>query len=369
MMKRTFGEHLLQFALSVDIVDPATAEGVLRRVEDYAKGFGVGFLEFLVLSDVDGQPGLKTHWAWGGADCAVSIRGADGKPIGHSGYAFIEKKPLWIVDVTKKPFSAKSQFQDLWSQSVSSEIPAYLRCNDHKIKTSILIPVRDNNQTYGVLNLETENYLEPTEIARRELTLVAESLSIIYRLSRSHGLQARSTQEALRQLDEFRRTSPASLAKPQVFIATADRADDHVVGLIREVVAEFKDQIVESFWRDSSESGDINQQILTEIAGCTFGICYFSVVDDGTHRYGDNVNVVFEAGMLHSLTNGASGEPYRWIPVREKDSPPTPFDFAAQRLLIVDRLSNASVNAEKFKHRLRDRLKNVLRTDARGARG
>ena len=58
-------------------------------------------------------------------------------------------------------------------------------------------------------------------------------------------------------------------------------------------------------------------------------------------RYDDNANVVFEAGMLHARTLVSSdtegGEPAGWIPVREKASPDPPFDFAAERILVVPR--------------------------------
>jgi hypothetical protein len=62
-----------------------------------------------------------------------------------------------------------------------------------------------------------------------------------------------------------------------------------------------------------------------------------------TARYGheyefvDNANVIFEAGMLQANTNAPAQIPTGWIPIREKNSPHPPFDFAAQRTILIKR--------------------------------
>jgi hypothetical protein len=82
--------------------------------------------------------------------------------------------------------------------------------------------------------------------------------------------------------------------------------------------------------------------------------------DDTKHKFRDNPNVVFEAGMLQALTNSPNVEPTGWIPVREKSSPDAPFDFAAERILTVDRLRDGKLNEDSFQERLKGRIDSLL---------
>jgi len=80
--------------------------------------------------------------------------------------------------------------------------------------------------------------------------------------------------------------------------------------------------------------------------------------------YIDNANVVFEAGMLHARTiadDPSSGrEPTGWIPMREEDSPRAPFDFAAERILIVPRFRDGALNEDRLREMLRARINTLL---------
>jgi hypothetical protein len=76
--------------------------------------------------------------------------------------------------------------------------------------------------------------------------------------------------------------------------------------------------------------------------------------------------VLFEAGMLHSLTNSPVTVPSGWIPIREKNSPKIPFDFASERVLIVARSSNGELMEERFRSDLRRRMTALLGSDLEG---
>ncbi len=78
-------------------------------------------------------------------------------------------------------------------------------------------------------------------------------------------------------------------------------------------------------------------------------------------RFEDNPNVLFEAGMfqmLHQLRDDpADSEVARWIPVREAEELTTdiPFDFAADRIVIVPRESDSGqVDPQALAGALRD---------------
>ncbi len=149
-----------------------------------------------------------------------------------------------------------------------------------------------------------------------------------------------------------------------MFIATSGRADRRVTGEIKKVLDKFSDQVDFVHWEKISRSGNVTKQIVEEISRSKFGLCYFSepttAPDDPAHKFRDNPNVVFEAGMLQALTNSPNAEPTGWIPVREKSSPDAPFDFAAERILTVDRLHDGELNEDAFQERLEDRVASLL---------
>src|SRR6266540_5747920 len=99
----------------------------------------------------------------------------------------------------------------------------------------------------------------------------------------------------------------------------SNRADETVTAVISQVLNEFSDRLEFTDWTQMTESGNINAQISQEIMRARFGICYLSepmpdAPDEGV-RYMDNLNVVFEAGMIHARTTGsdaAGGEPTGW---------------------------------------------------------
>jgi hypothetical protein len=78
----------------------------------------------------------------------------------------------------------------------------------------------------------------------------------------------------------------------------------------------------------------------------------------------DNPNVIFEAGMFQSLTNVAATEaPTGWIPIREPPDlcPSPPFDFAQQRMIIVERFSDQKPNLDRLQADLKDRIETLLK--------
>ena len=67
--------------------------------------------------------------------------------------------------------------------------------------------------------------------------------------------------------------------------------------------------------------------------------------------------------MLHALINAPDAPPSGWIPVREDDSPPAPFDFADQRIERVPRDQDGQVDEKRFQVQLHRRITAPLRDD------
>jgi hypothetical protein len=174
-----------------------------------------------------------------------------------------------------------------------------------RIKTSIILLLRDEGRVFGLLDLESTSFLEITELAKTELAMIAESISVLYQLRKSSKTQRESTQKALQQLGLILKVrNSLRLSKPKLFLASSSKADQGVNAVLRRVLDTYSSRLEVVPWYEISKSGNINQHIIHEILSSSYGVCYFSEAVDGppvTH-YQNNPNVLFEAGMLHVLS-------------------------------------------------------------------
>jgi predicted nucleotide-binding protein len=150
------------------------------------------------------------------------------------------------------------------------------------------------------------------------------------------------------------------LKKPTIFLASSLRADCNVIAKIREILNRYNNKFAIVFWQSINETGDINEQLVSVIESCDLGICYLSEPNDSDneeYKYKDNPNVLFEAGMFHSLCN--LDKTKSWIPIRERSSPRAPFDFLTQRMIVINRLDNDTLNQEDLESQLIRMIENV----------
>ena len=370
-MTRTFGQELLHFAQSVDIIDIETCDSVKHLIGDYFSNvLHIDFYE--VQTDdvlIEGRPGLRTcmtkNAAWtNGQSNSTPIRTEGGDYRDQTTFAYETRNILWVTEKEGKILKADSECVNRWPHSkYYMPLPPYWPFVGN-MRTQIVFPLQYGDHVFGVLNLETERLLEYTSFAGEELRLISSAIAIILWLHDTFLNQSLGTRKALENVTRSLRASrnPSPLVKFKIFVASASRADDQVIGIIRSVINEFQKQVDEVFWKSITDSGNINLQILSALDECSLGICYFSEPAQGASReYADNLNVVFEAGMLHALTNASTGTPKKWIPVREPQSPATPFDFASERTIIVSRLANGALNEELFARDLRERLAAALK--------
>jgi Predicted nucleotide-binding protein containing TIR-like domain len=307
------------------------------------------------------MPVLKTLWSSEGEEYLTPIWTPDEQFASQVSVSFHRRKPLWVVNQDRKPLRKSRAYVDLWSNE--TDLPLYQEPINRDLSTSIVVPLLHWGRAIGVIYLETVSYLEITEVAKEELRLLADALAILYDLQQANRAQTTGTQDAISELNDLlSATRFPQLTKPQIFIASSRRADEQVMAIIREVLDEYSDRLNVVAWNRIEDSGSITIQIVEEIAKSRFGMCYFSEpVKDAEHRFQDNPNVLFEAGMLHSLTNSPDERPSGWIPIREKESPQVPFDFATERMEIVPRTGSGEVIEERLRTSLRGRMDRLLR--------
>jgi hypothetical protein len=358
----SFGDHLQQFARTVDIVDERTIEEVRRLVYRYVeKELAVTYFALAIDTVVDGKPALRTLWSTGDETHTTTIRTPEGRYSSQISVAFDQRDPLWVVDKERRPLRSCDEYLDLWSGV--KDLPKYQAPKVNRdMRTSIVVPLVHWGNVFGVMYLESTSYLDVTDVAKDELSLFSDALAILFDLQRANRAQTQGTTDAIFELQRIQRESTfPHLTKPQIFIASSSRADDAVRGVMQGVLDEFSTILTVVQWDRIEASGSISMQLIEQVATSRFGLCYFSEpAPDGRNGYVDNPNVLFEAGMLHSLTNSPVGQPSGWVPVREKASPRIPFDFATERVLEVPRYANGEINEQKFKDDLRRRIKALL---------
>ncbi len=359
---KTFGESLSHFVRSIDIVDTSTKDDVLGLIASYLEDeFAIKFFTLYMESSIDQKVGLiPTDWYRGGNRASFTIQDHKGSYRGQVSLAYDRGVSLWVVSSDQGALRLATLYENLLPNAEAAEIPKYIKRTEHEIMTSIIRPVEEDNRIYGVVNFESERYLEYSPAIAEELKKISISISTLFLLNKTFQNQRRNTKQEINYLLELKnnRDSLLHLTKPRVFIASSSRAEDDVMSLIQEVLDEYDQKVDIVFWKRISESGLITQQILKEISSCQYGICYLSepAAEGADHPYQDNSNVLIEAGMLSALSREASFD--NWIPIREEDSGPLPFDFANNRVLLVPRLKKSTLNAEKFKVDLRSRLEN-----------
>lgn len=366
----SFTDYLHHFALSVDIVNEETLEELRNIIDKFLTKLQFDFYEVQIDGMLAGgkEPSLTTvltkgnYWT-NGNHSTNPITKNDGSYIGHTGYAYGEKKSLWVTGKEGKPLAKAEEFIDSWS-NLGKELPPYWDYSSIKhIKTEIIMPLlRSNKICFGIINIESKKLLPYSQYTSNELHKLQEAISRVLSLEQTNKLQFSGTKKALERISytlEKQMISP--LQKPRIFFAYSSSADNKIVGIIREVLDKYAERLDIVSWGEGSETGNINFQLLKDISTCQYGVCYFSEPSGKTFK--DNANVLFEAGMLHALTNEPDKKPIGWIPIRESSSPKPPFDFAAERTITVKRVKKDNtriVNESKLKSELCNRIENLV---------
>jgi hypothetical protein len=364
---RTFAAHLKQFSRSVDIVDKATFDGVRDLIIRYVRReLGENaYFELLRDRPVGAGVVLDTFWSSEDRKQLLSLDRQDDKFETAAAMSFAREKPLWVVAQNREPLDTcpPSGCEDQWSQV--TDLPPHRSPTNRPMRTLITLPLR-RKRPLGLFYLESPRYLVGTEVARVEFSMLADALATLLELWEVHETHSTLTVEAVDDLrDMITNAQFPRLTRPQVFVAHSIRADRRVTDVLRAVLATYEPKIDITYWNDISEAGNVTVQIGDKIINSRFGICYLSEPAGnagGGAQYVDSPNVVFEAGMLHALRNAPNAPPSGWIPIRERESPPAPFDFAHERILEVARLSTGDVGQD-FEKDLRNRVDALLGPD------
>ena len=372
-MSSEWANQFKHFALAVDYVDESIVDDVKTLLRRYfEETLEICYFRFLTegpgTETPDGiLPTLETVWSSSDektGDVALFTRG--GAASGHLALCYELRKPLWI---TAKEggllVDAGTDLVDGWSRV--KDLPAYQSPGEPSARTSIIVPLRYGDQLYGVMDLELEERISFSPSARDVVKTIADGVGRIIWLNKMTATQIKDTGEAFAELERSYSEGTSPLRRPTVFVASSASADEQVMQTILGVLEEFKGTFDVNYWKAESSSGSIAEQVRLAIADAAFGVCYISepCAEEGSkYRFLDNPNVLCEAGMLqmlHEVRDDRAELVSRWIPVREgpEVTPPLPFDFAGDRVILVPRPGEA-IDADAFAESLRKTVREIV---------
>jgi hypothetical protein len=361
---QTFGDHVYQFANSVDIVPLSVYYEALGLIEDYLKeNLNTRFFAVVIDKMVKLKPFLVSEWPHEKPWWEERVKTDQDQYVGQTALGYALGKPLWIVGENQRRLMNEDRYVDLLGNVESNEIPKYQEIEDIETRTSIILPLRIGDSYFGVINLESPNYLPRSYQWLAELRKLANAIAILHRLKDINILQTNTTKAARDYLKagvDDRAFVPVT-GRNDMFFASSSRADQQVLAIMKEVLSSYKTDFDLVHWTDISH-GDIHDEIWSNISACTYGVCYFSEPEnpESPHRFRDNPNVLFEAGMLFALRRARRTPLKAIILVREPDATAVPFDFNSEYITLVPRKPAGELDTEKFRAQLTRHVQTIL---------
>lgn len=372
--RMTFGEHLRQFALSIDFIE--TYQGVIIHeiIKKYLeKQLNAVQVALFARAVVDDREGMETVWSFPPLRVRQSLRREDGAYRRQLAMAIGDSRNLWVVSTNGERLCPENRGVDVWGDCEDAELPPfYLSRHAQPSLSSIIVMTRDSHgQINGALLVEIRDPVRPTRVLRNEMRLLADAVGILYATDLGTKEQREGTNNAISRLGDLLPNMDLDTGpRPLMFIACSHRAPEDAMAVIKETLEEYEDHVFAVHWGDIHHPGNINMQLVEQIRQAHYGICFLSE-DNGdskgrrgkTSTFCDNPNVLVEAGMLHMVTSADSSTGTGWIPIREERSPAPPFDLENQRMVIVRRDKSGKLDTEDLQNDLRNKLNTLLDTD------
>jgi predicted nucleotide-binding protein len=359
-MKELFSNHLIQFIDSVDILEESDFKRIVGTIiEKYLKNaLDINHIKIMRLSDyIDENSQVLIELF---SNRTISLN-SDFKNEGQMPFAFNNKTDLWILPtLNHTTLNDTKEYLDKWNNI--KNIPDYKTFQTTpKSKTSIIIPIYHDfrkNQLIGVVNFESNEYIEPTKIAKQTLKNISKVISKAIRLDKIRKQFQDSTTKSLNKLEDEIGNITLKLTKPKFFLGYSDKAADDAIGCIKFILDDqYPNDVKLCDWETKSNPGQITKDLFEDIHQSTYGIFYLSEKNEkikNEKKYKDNRNVAFESGLFQGRDNP------NWILIREKDSEKIPFDFHNFRRIDVPRDSSGEINKAKFREELKNALKSMI---------
>lgn len=204
---RTFGQSILAFAKSIDLVAKGTFDQVLDDTEKrLAKSeLSLGALIVPMLITRAGEQSLAVRWPKGDWWELESLK-KDRRWNGHASMVVDTNRGAWLVARKRGALLSRATtgFKDL-SGNHTRGIPKYAQPPTvSNTRTSVIIPIRDDQKlAYGAVNYELSRRAEYSQLWAEELGCIADAIGILYRKYQSFETTTGHSEEALATLRQY----------------------------------------------------------------------------------------------------------------------------------------------------------------------
>ncbi len=372
--RMSFGEHLKQFALSVDFIDAGHYKLVQRQIKKYLSvQLGATQVALFEPTQVNNREGITTVWSFPKFRINQTLRDRNGEYQRQLALAIGEQRNLWVIGNDGR-LDSDNRGVDVWGEEEDADLPPFYVASRADPSHTAIVLITTNAQGYanGAFLIEIRKVVRPSKVLRREMQLIADAIGLLHATDVATHEQREGTTRAIAKLSDL--VSQLELdtgPKPLMFVASSSRAPEDVMQAIDAVLEKFSQHVFVEPWHKIHQPGNINVQLVEKIRKAQYGICYLSEEPDeksrqvgNDHRFQDNPNVLVEAGMLHMVTAADTKSGTGWIPIREKKSTAeVPFDLGNQRMVLIDRNKEGEANIEEFKADLKAKLDSLLETE------
>lgn len=367
-MSHSILDRIESFVMAVNNVTPDIEKEVQEIITNYlqASGGDMNYEVFINEGRVRNERAvlLTPRWySYSQAPKPLLVRDPDtnGYP-GHADFCFSEGRAIWVHangGLLKDVRDPANLIDDLGQPS----LPQYRAYDYEASRTSIVMPLRVRNRDiFGFLAIESGRLLRYNEFALKTLERIAAIICRVIRLSILANDTAEHLKDAVKRIRDAASQTPgfeSLFTRPVIFQAHAARARGDVLALIEKVVEDVRKQLESQgvvldkrVWSEDTNPDNIVAHMVDTIMHSTLGIAYLSeptTETQGDYKFIDNSNVLFESGMMGSLTEQQND--FRgWISIRERSSPRFPFDIAQKRTVLIERDPTGKIsNSENVK--------------------
>lgn len=370
--RMSFGEHLKQFALSIDFIDSGHYDIVQQQINKYLqRQLDATQIALFEPTLVDNREGMTTVWSYPNFRIHQTLRDENDDYRRQLAMSIGEQRNLWVISGSDG-LDSDNRGVDVWGEKKDTALPPfYAATNAAPSRTAIVMNTRNaTGQSNGAFLVEIRAIVRPSKVLRHEMQLIADAVGLLHATDVATLEQREGTARAIARLSDLvGKLELDTGPKPLMFVASSSRAPDDIMKAVDDVLERFRDHIFVEPWHQIHQPGNINVQLVEKIRKAQYGICYMSeeVADvsdksGSAPRFRDNPNVLVEAGMLHMVTATDTASGTGWIPIREKDSPKVPFDLGNQRMVLVERDNQGVAKVDAFKENLTAKIASLLDT-------
>jgi len=377
-INETFGQKILKFAKSIDILEKNNFIDIKKYIDDYAKNIlKIKYIKFMIMEKtiLSHKIMLRKYNLTNEKEQSLELKNGD-EYNGQMPYAFDNNKKLWITSKDKSENLVNStDYKEHWSNI--EKLPKYIQIDsDRTIKTSIIIPVYNednasinNDNILGVVNYESSSYLTPNNKITKELLYLSKTIGKLYELYKLRNFQKNNTNSVIEDLKsdlEKCKKYPHNFLedKKKIFFAYPDSSDTQVLGIVKDVIKnKFSNKMTLIDWNNKSNVGQITKQLLENMSKSEYAICYLSEKIDKDKEYQDNPNVLIEIGFFMSNFDKNKTGLKNIIIIREENSTTKiPFDIQDIIYITVSRFKDDNkINKEMFMNIIEEKISSMVK--------